>query len=84
MSNPLPPPSARFDDSMKIKWSPAKAVAAGVGTVINSASIFWAAVTIAAQDDAFDIGEVGTLTTALLTMVATVVAVFKTENKRVN
>ena len=82
MSN-LTPPTGRLETG-KIQWSPAKAVAAGVGTVINSAAVFWAAVTVAAQDDAFDLGEFGTLSTAALTMIATVVAVFKTENKRVN
>lgn len=58
----------------------AKAVVAGIGSTLTALMVMWATVSVAAQDDAFDMGEIGTLTTAAITMVLTVWAVWRVPN----
>lgn len=62
---------------------PTKAIIAGVGTTLTALTTMWATVSIAASDDVFDAGEVGTLTTALITLGMTVYSVWKVPNRPV-
>jgi len=59
----------------------AKAVVAGIGATLTALMTMWATVSVAAQDDAFDVGEIGTLTTAAVTLVLTVWAVWRVPNE---
>jgi hypothetical protein len=58
----------------------AKAVVAGIGATLTALMTMWATVSVAAQDDAFDAGEIGTLTTAAITLALTVWAVWRVPN----
>jgi hypothetical protein len=58
----------------------AKAVVAGIGATLTALMTMWATVSVAAQDDAFDVGEIGTLTTAAITLALTVWAVWRVPN----
>lgn len=60
---------------------PTKAIVAGIGGALQAACVFWAAVSLATSDDAFDVNEVSSLLAALLTFVGTVMGVYKTLNK---
>jgi len=58
----------------------AKAVIAGIGTTLTALTVMWATVSVAAQDDAFDVGEIGTLTSAAVTLALTIWAVWRVPN----
>lgn len=62
---------------------PTKAIIAGVGTTLTALTTMWATVSVAASDDAFDAGEIGTLTTAFITLAMTVYTVWKVPNQPV-
>jgi len=59
----------------------AKAVVAGIGGTLTALTVMWATLSVAAQDDVFDAGEIGTLVTAAVTLVTTVWAVWRVPNE---
>lgn len=58
-----------------------KAIVAAIGTTATAVSTWVAAVAVVASDDAIDLAEVGAVTTATLTLAATVYGVWRTVNK---
>ena len=62
---------------------PTKAIVTAVGTSLTALTTMWATVSVAASDDVFDAGEVGTMTTALITLGLTVWAVWRVPNRPV-
>lgn len=60
---------------------PTKAIVAGVGSTLAALSTMWATLSVAAEDNGIDMGEVGTIATAVLVCVATVRAVWQTTNE---
>lgn len=63
------------------KLTSAKAVAAGIGLTLTSLTTALATVQLVLSDDAVDFAEYGTLTTAAVTLVASIYAVWRTPNK---
>lgn len=66
---------------MEPQVTAAKTVAAAIGATLTAATTALAAVTLALSDDKIDFAEYGTLTTAALTLGATIYAVWRTPNK---
>lgn len=62
---------------------PTKAIFAAVGTTITALTTMWATVSVATGDDVVDVGEVGSITTALITLGLTVWAVWRVPNRPV-
>lgn len=58
----------------------AKAVMAGIGTTLTVLMTILATVSVAAQDDAFDMGEISAIVTAIITGGLTVWAVWRVPN----
>jgi hypothetical protein len=58
----------------------AKAVIAALGGTLTALMVVLATVSIAAQDDVFDAGEIGSITTAVMTFALTVYAVWRVPN----
>ncbi len=65
----------------KVPVKSAKAIAAAVGTTATAITTWVAAFTVVASDDAIDLAEVGAITTATLTMAATVYGVWRVVNR---
>jgi len=59
----------------------AKAVVAGIGGTLTALMVMWATVSVAAQDDVFDAGEIGTIISAAVTLVMTIYAVWRVPNE---
>lgn len=68
---------------MPIKTKPAKAIAAAIGGTLTAAATALATVQLVLADDAVDLAEYGTLATAVVTLVATVAAVWRVPNRPV-
>lgn len=64
-----------------MKFSKAKTVAAAIGSTLTAITVALAVVQLVLGDGKIDTGEVATLATAAVTLVSTVYAVWKTENK---
>jgi hypothetical protein len=65
----------------KTKFTSHKAVVGAIGSTITAVSTAWAAVSLALSDDVVDLNEYGSLATAAVTLVGTVYAIWKVENK---
>jgi fatty acid/phospholipid biosynthesis enzyme len=65
----------------KVIYSKAKTVAAAIGGTLTALSVALTVVQLALGDGNIDAGEVGTLASAAVTLVGTVYAVWRTENK---
>lgn len=65
----------------EIDTTPAKAIVAAVGTTLTALTTALATVQLVTNDDAIDLSEWGTLTTAAVTLAATIYAVWRTPNK---
>jgi len=65
-------------------YTKAKMWAAAIGSTLTAATTALATVQIVLSDDKVDFSEYGTVTTAVLTLAATVYAVWRTENKKVD
>jgi fatty acid/phospholipid biosynthesis enzyme len=65
----------------KVIYSKAKTVAAAIGSTLTALSVALTVVQLALGDGNIDAGEVGTLASAAVTLVGTVYAVWRTENK---
>jgi len=59
----------------------AKAIIAGVGATLTALMTMWATVSVAAQDDAFDMGEIATLISTATTLALTIYAVWRVPNE---
>ena len=66
-----------------MKFTAHKAWMAAVGTTLNAFTVFWASASLVLSDDAVDLNEYGSLATAVATLVGTVYAVWRVENKRI-
>lgn len=66
---------------MEPQMTAAKTVAAAVGATLTALTTALAAVQFALSDDKIDFAEYGTLTTAALTLGATIYAVWRTPNR---
>lgn len=60
---------------------PTKAVVAAVGTTLTALTTVWAVVSVAYESNGVDVGEYGTILTAVLTAVATVRGVWAVTNR---
>ena len=67
-----------------VKTKPAKAWVAGIGTTLTALMTATATATVVLDDDAIDLAEVSTITTAVATLVATVYGVWATKNRPVS
>lgn len=67
--------------SSAIVFSKAKAVAAGVGSTLTALMVALTAVQLVLGDGKVDVGEYSTLFGTAVTLIGTVYAVWKTENK---
>ena len=59
----------------------AKAIAAAIGVTLNAVCIGWVTVEIALSDGQIGFDEIGSIAAAASTLVGTVVAVWRTENR---
>lgn len=59
---------------------PTKAIIAGVGATLTALATLWATVSVVTESNGIDIGEVGTMATAVLLCVGTIRAVWQTKN----
>jgi len=66
---------------MEEQFTAAKAVAAAIGATLTAVTTALAAVTLALSDDKIDFAEYGSLTTAAVTLAATIYAVWRTPNR---
>ncbi len=64
--------------------TPAKAIVAGIGTTLTALSTAVATATLVLDDDRVDLAEVTSITTALVTLGATVYGVWWTRNRPVS
>lgn len=64
-----------------VPMTKAKMWAAAIGGTLTALTTALASVTVALNDDAISTAEVGSLTVAAVTLVSTVYAVWKVENK---
>jgi hypothetical protein len=60
---------------------PTKAIVAGIGSTITALATMWATLSLVAEDNGIDFGEVGIAATAVLTCVATIRAVWRVPNE---
>lgn len=67
---------------MNEQFTAAKTVAAAIGSTLTALTTALAAVTLALSDDKLDFAEYGSLTTAAVTLGATIYAVWRTPNRR--
>lgn len=58
----------------------AKAIVAAIGGTLTALMVVLATVNVAAEDDIFDAGEIGSITTAVMTFALTVWAVWRVPN----
>lgn len=63
------------------KLTPAKAIAAAIGTTLTALTTALATVQLVLADDAVDLAEVSTLAAAVVAAGATIYAVWRTPNK---
>lgn len=63
-----------------METKPTKAIVAGIGATLTALATLWATVSIAYESNGIDIGEYGTILTAVLACVGTVRAVWATTN----
>lgn len=66
-----------------MKYTPAKAWAAAIGTIATAIATAMATVQVVLDDGALDFSEYGMIATAAATLLGTIYAVWKTENKPV-
>lgn len=66
-----------------MKFTTHKAWMAGVGASITALSTFWTSASLILSDDQIDLNEYGSLTTLVVSLVATVYAVWKAPYKPV-
>lgn len=59
---------------------PTKAIIAGVGSTLTALTTLWATLSLVAEDNGIDLGEVGTIATAVLVCIATIRAVWQVPN----
>lgn len=64
-----------------VVFSKGKAIAAGIGSTLTALSVALTVIQLVIDDGRVDVGEYTTLFTAAVTLVGTVYAVWKTENK---
>lgn len=67
-----------------IKYTPTKAIVAGVGTTLTALATMWATISVVDESNGIDIGEAGTIFTAVLVCIATIRAVWQVTNKPVS
>lgn len=66
---------------MNVETKPTKAIVAGVGSTLTALTTLWAAFSIAYESNGLDVGEYGTLLTAVLACVGTIRAVWTVTNQ---
>lgn len=64
-----------------MKFTTHKAWMAAIGSTITALSTFWASASLVLSDDQVDLNEYGSLATAVASLVVTVYAVWKVQNK---
>lgn len=67
-----------------VRTKPAKAVVAAIGGTLTALTTAVATATVVLDDDAVDLAEVTTITTAVVTLISTVYGVWKTVNRPVS
>jgi hypothetical protein len=60
---------------------PTKAIVAGIGSTITAITTMWATLSLVAEDNGIDAGEIGIGATAVLTCIATIRAVWQVRNE---
>lgn len=60
---------------------PTKAIVAGVGSTLTALATMWATVSIAYESNGIDVGEYGTILTAVLMCAGTIRAVWSVTNQ---
>lgn len=63
-----------------MELKPTKAIVAAVGATLTALTTMWATVSVAYESNGIDIGEMGTILTAVLAAVGTVRAVWSVTN----
>lgn len=66
---------------MAQEFKPTKAIVAGVGSTLTALTTLWATLSVAYESNGIDVGEYGTILTAVLVCVATIRAVWATTNE---
>lgn len=66
---------------MGTETKPTKAIVAGIGSTLTALTTLWAGFSIAYESNGIDVGEYGTLLTAVLTCAATIRAVWSVTNQ---
>lgn len=64
-----------------MKTKPTKAIVAGIGSTLTAIMTMWATISVAYEDNGIDIGEWGTILSAVLACAGTIRAVWLVTNK---
>jgi hypothetical protein len=67
-----------------VKTGPTKAIVAGLGATLTALTTALATVSLAVGDDAIDASEVGSLASAIVSLIVTIGAVWRVPNKPVS